>query len=342
MRLTNDNICHTNEGISSMPDKPLFTVIASVFNEQECLTAFYNEVTSAFAAIGNPFEIVFVNDGSTDGSLDILKKLVQADKQVRVIDFTRNFGHEAAMIAGIDHASGDCLICMDSDMQHPPKLIPEIKKRMDEGFEVVTMVRRKNKDANGFRKFRSRMFYRLLNRLTDVKLDENASDFFAVSKRVADVLRTSYRERTRFLRGLIQTVGFRKTSITYTAEGRFAGHSKYSFTKLLRLSLTAMSSFSKAPLKLGLVIGALFVLISFLILVYSIVMWFLKTPVSGYTTLIVFLCAFAGIQLFVIGLIGLYVGYIFDEVKNRPVYIVNEVLGEKLEPLSKKLPKDER
>lgn len=308
-----------------MDKNSVFTVVASVYNEQECVNAFYADLVSVFADMGILYEVVFVNDGSTDGSLDVLRQIVRHDANVKVIDFSRNFGHEAAMIAGIDHASGDYLICMDSDLQHSPELIPEIKAQFEADFEVVTMVRRENRSTNFFQKFRSKLFYRIVNRLSNVKLDENASDFFAISKKVAQVLRTDYRERTRFLRGLIQLVGFKKTSVSYIAQGRYAGSSKYSFTKLLRLSLTAMSSFSKFPLQLGLVIGALFVLISFLMLVYSLVMWFLNTPVSGYTTLIVFLCAFAGIQLFVIGLIGLYVGYIFDEVKERPIYVVNEV-----------------
>lgn len=309
-----------------MSNKGVCSVVVSVYNEHEVLNALYNELVAVLRSLNDSYEIIFVNDGSSDNSLNVLQTIAQTDSSVKVIDLSRNFGHEAAMIAGIDNAAGDYIICMDSDLQHPPTLIPEIIDKFKSGYEVITMVRQKNKSSNLIQEFRSKMFYRIVNRLSNVKLDENASDFFAISQKVAEILRTNYRERTRFLRGIIQIVGFNKTSIEYIAQERFAGKSKYSFFKLLRLSVSAMSSFSKFPLQLGLFIGALFVLISLIMLIYSLVMWFLNTPVSGYTTLIVFLCAFAGIQLFVIGLIGIYIGNIFDEIKNRPIYLIKNVI----------------
>ncbi len=307
------------------------SIVASVFNEHEGIEAFYKELSATMETLQISYEILFVNDGSRDNSLELLKAIAENDAHVKVIDFSRNYGHEAAMIAGIDHSAGNFVICMDSDLQHPPVSISQIKEKMDEGYDVVTMVRKKREDASAFQEFRSRTFYKILNKMSDVTLDENASDFFAISKKVVAILQTDYRERTRFLRGIIQTVGFKKTSIEYVAQKRFAGKSNYSFFKLLKLSLAAISSFSKLPLQIGVVTGLFFMFASVILLIYSLIMWILNTPISGYTTLVVALCAFAGIQLFVMGIIGIYISYIFDEIKGRPIYLVNTVISKSTE-----------
>ncbi len=312
-----------------------YSIVASVYNEHEGIEAFYKELSATMETLQVSYEILFVNDGSRDNSLELLTAIAKNDSHVKVIDFSRNYGHEAAMIAGIDHSVGDFVICMDSDLQHPPASIPHIKEKMDEGYDVVTMVRKKREDASAFQEFRSRTFYKILNKMSDVTLDENASDFFGISKKVIAILKTDYRERTRFLRGIIQTIGFKKTSIEYVAQKRFAGKSNYSFFKLLKLSLTAISSFSKLPLQIGIVIGIFFMFASVILLIYSLIMWILNTPISGYTTLVVALCAFAGIQLFVIGIIGTYISYIFDEIKGRPIYLVNSVISYSTEDAEK-------
>jgi len=271
------------------------------------------------------YEIIFVNDGSTDKSLSILKDIAMSDSCVKIIDFSRNFGHEVAMMAGIDHACGEAVICMDSNMQHPPTMIPEMLQKKAEGFDVINMVRTERKDAGIVQKINSKLFYKFINSISSVKLAENASDFFLISQKVCKLLRSDFRERTRFLRGIIQLVGFKKTTIEYIAANRAAGKSKYSFFKLLKLSLTAISSFSKLPLQLGIITGLIFSAMSIILIFYSLIMWILGKTIPGYTTLIIFMSAFAGIQLFVTGLIGQYISYVFDEVKERPVYIVDEV-----------------
>ena len=301
------------------------SIVASVYNEEEGITAFYHSLSSVIKSLSISYEIIFVNDGSVDNSLLILKNIAAADPAVKIINFSKNFGHEAAMIAGIDHACGEAVICMDSDLQHPPEIIPEMLQKHAEGFEVINMIQTDRKGATFFQKLNSRLFYKFINRISSVKLAENASDFFLVSERICKVLRTNYRERTRFLRGIIQLVGFKKTTLKYVANNRVAGKSKYSFFKLLILSFTAISSFSKFPLQLGIITGLIFGFISIILIIYSIIMWILETPVSGYTTLVVFLSAFAGIQLFVTGLIGQYISYVFDEIKERPIYIVDEI-----------------
>lgn len=305
------------------------SVVVSVYNEAEGIANSYAEFTRVLSAMPESYELIFVNDGSVDDTLSILKPIAETDEHVRVINFSKNFGHESAMIAGIDYARGNAIICMDSDLQHPPVKIPEMVARWKEGFDVVNMVRLERKDASFLKKITSKCFYKFINRISDAKLAENASDFFLISKDVAEILKTDFRERTRFLRGLIQLVGFSRTTLEYVATERTIGKSHYSFFKLLKLSLSAISSFSKMPLQLGLFTGALFGCISLILIVYSIVMWFLNTPVSGYTTLVVFMSAFASVQMFVIGIIGQYLGYIFDEIKGRPIYIVKDILEKK-------------
>jgi len=272
-------------------------------------------------------KLFFINDGSTDNSLSILRDIVAKDRNVKVVGFSKNFGQEAAMIAGIDHACGKAVICMDSDLQHPPEIIPEMLRINAEGFDVVNMVRTVRKDAGFLQRINSKLFYKFINSISSVKLAENTPDFFLISQKVCKILRNDFRERTRFLRGIIQIVGFRKTTIEFEAPKRLAGKTKYTFYKLLKLSFTAISSFSKLPLQLGIISGLIFSILSVFLILFSFIMWALNKTVPGYTTLIIFLSAFAGIQLFVTGLIGQYIGYIFDEVKERPVYIVDEICG---------------
>ena len=305
------------------------SVVVSVYNEADGIAGSYAEFTRVLSAMDCTYELIFVNDGSTDATLSILKPIAESDTNVRVINFSKNFGHESAMIAGIDYAKGDAIICMDSDLQHPPVKIPEMVASWKEGFDVVNMVRVERKDATVWNKITSRCFYKFINRISDAKLAENASDFFLISRSVADVLKTDFRERTRFLRGLIQLVGYSRTTLEYVAQERQAGQSHYSFFKLLKLSFSAISSFSKMPLQLGLFAGIIFGCISLLLIIYSVVMWFLERPVSGYTTLVVFMSAFASIQMFVIGVIGQYLGFIFDEIKGRPIYIVKDIIEKK-------------
>lgn len=307
---------------------PLVSIIVSVYNEEAVLPLFHQELSAILDHLADTadFEILFVNDGSRDNSWQVLQQLMEQDSRVRVIHFSRNFGHEAAMLAGIDHCKGEAAICMDSDLQHPPAMLPQMLELWRQGKDVVTMTRTERADGGWYKHIGSKLFYKLINKMSDAKLQAGASDFFLISQRVIQVLRSDYRERTRFLRGIIQTVGFEKDSLTYDAPQRAAGASKYSFWRLMRLSFSAIASFSKTPLKIGIYSGLLFVLLSIILIIYSIVMWIVDTPVSGYTTLIIFLSAFAGIQLFVTGVIGYYIGFIFDEVKQRPQYIIQEIL----------------
>jgi dolichol-phosphate mannosyltransferase len=300
------------------------SIIVSVFNEEASLPMFYQELKNVLQNVDFDYEILFVNDGSTDQSLERIREIKQQDNQVHLIDFSRNFGHEAAMLAGIDCCTGDAAICMDADLQHPPRSIIEMWAKFQEGFDVINMVRMDRQDGGFFRKITSKAFYSITNKMLNSKLEPNASDFFLISKRVIHLLQNNYRERTRFIRGFIQIIGFNRTTITFHAPERVAGVSKYSFFKLLTLSFSAISTLSKVPLKLGLWSGLLSGLMSIIIAIYSLVMWFIDKPVGGYTTLVILISGMFCVNFIVLGIIGEYIGHLFDESKGRPHYIVME------------------
>lgn len=311
----------TNSKIKNMQK---LSIIVSVFNEEESLPMFYQELKKVLQNISFEYEVLFVNDGSTDQSFDKIRLIKQQDEHVRLINFSRNFGHEAAMLAGIDHCTGDAAICMDADLQHPPQFIIDMWAKFQEGFDVINMVRMDRNDGGWFRKATSKAFYSITNKMLNSKLEPNASDFFLISKRVIHLLQNNYRERTRFIRGFIQIIGFNRTTIAFSAPERVAGKSKYSFFKLLTLSFSAISTLSKVPLKLGLWSGLVSGLLSIIIAIYSLVMWFIDKPVGGYTTLVILICGMFCINFVVLGIIGEYIGHLFDESKGRPHYIVME------------------
>nr|WP_314505611.1 glycosyltransferase family 2 protein [uncultured Lachnoanaerobaculum sp.] len=303
------------------------SIIVSVYNEEEVLFEFYRETIKVLLLIDNPYEIIFVNDGSMDGSRSILFKIAKDDENVKVVHFSRNFGHEAAMVAGIDHAEGDYLVCMDADLQHPPTLLPEIIRKFEAGFDIINMVRTVNKSAGIIKNITSSAFYKIINRLSDMKLVSNASDFFGISKRVADVLRNSYREKTRFLRGYVQNVGFNTTNIDYEAGKRFAGESKYSIKKLFRFSINTIMTFSNLPLKLGMYAGGMAAFLAIIMMIYTVISFLRVGTPSGYATIICLICFMFSVLFFIVGIIGEYLGIILAEIKDRPIYIVEEKIN---------------
>ena len=269
-------------------------------------------------------ELLFVDDGSSDRSPLILDKLAaEYPDLVRVIHFSKNFGHEAAMTAGLDHAKGDFLIFMDADLQHPPKLIPEMLQKWEEGFSVVSMVRTKNSSAGLIKNISSSAFYFVLNRLSPLHFEANASDFFGISKEVQEVLIKYYREKVRYLRGYVQSVGFSKTKILYEAGERQGGASHYSIRKLLVFSKNILLSFSNLPLRLGIFASVCSAVLGLLLLFYTLVTR--KGAPSGYATIVVLLCFMFAVLFLVVGIIGEYIALLFEEIKDRPIYIVSEI-----------------
>lgn len=299
------------------------SIIVSVYNEEAVLDMFFDAFQTYLPQIPWTTELIFVNDGSTDKSREILDRLAAAYSYIKVIHFSRNFGHEAAMIAGIDHAAGDGIICMDADLQHPLECIARIIEKFEEGYEVISMVRTANKSAGIIKNLTSGVFYKLINALSEqAKFEENASDFFAISSRVAKILKENYREKSRFLRGYVQSVGFKKTTLEYVAAQRAGGASHYSLRKLLRFSISTIVTFSDLPLKLGIYAGLFCSLLGIITLIYTF-FTFRDAP-SGYATIVTLICFLFAALFIVIGIIGEYIAILFAEMKDRPIYLVDE------------------
>ena len=303
------------------------SIIVSVYNEEAALQEFYRVSKPIFESLPWDYELLFVNDGSTDRSLMALREFAEMDSRVKLINFSRNFGHEAAMLAGLDHADGDALVCMDADLQHPPECVAEIIEKFEEGYEVINMVRTGNKSAGLIKNITSGAFYKLLNTISDVKLLANASDFFAMTDQAAQVLRENYREKVRFLRGYVQNIGFNKTDIEYEAGIRVAGESKYSIRKLFKFSINTILCFSDLPLKLGIYSGMMVGFLGLIVMINTVYDWARYGTPSGYATIVVLLCFMFAMLFVVVGIIGEYIAILFMELKDRPIYIVKDTVN---------------
>lgn len=302
------------------------SLVVSVYNEEQSLPSFWEKTLQILETLDCSCEIVFVNDGSNDGTLEILQRYLVATPNVRIVNLSRNFGHEAAMLAGIDHSRGQVVICLDADCQHPPSLIPQMLESHQAGNLIVHMVREESLEPRGKRDFKAKVFYKLLNLISPEGFILNASDFFLIDRTVCDLLQNEFRERARFLRGIIQIVGFPKTTLAFKSPPRAAGESKYSFFRLLNLSITALTTFSRLPLRIGLLLGVICGFLSAVVGIYSIIMKMLGGVITGYTTIVVLVSLLFSVQLIVLGIIGEYIGYIFEEVKRRPIYILESLI----------------
>jgi glycosyltransferase involved in cell wall biosynthesis len=314
--------------IYDMLEKKKISLVVSVYNEEAMIDTFYQETIKVVDGLISEyvFKLIFVNDGSSDNSLAKLTALTKKDGRVKVINFSRNFGHEAAMLAGIDHSDGEAVICMDADLQHPPTMMPQMLSKFADGAQVVNMVRKSRQDKGIFRRLFNYIFYKTLNKLSDQKIEPNATDFFLISKQIVDNLKVNYRNNIRFVRGVIQNIGFKQEFIPFHAPERTAGESKYSFGKLVKLAFTAFTTHTLAPLKAGIFLGLLFSLHSLILFGYSVFMWFYDRPIGGYTTLITFISFAFAILFILIGIIGDYLGKVFLEAKKLPPYIVDNII----------------
>lgn len=309
----------------SSPDSPLCSIVIPLFNEERHLPGLHEAIRLVCVAEDLDYEIVFVDDGSTDGSVSVIDELHMRDRRVRLVALSRNYGHEAAMLAGIDHSEGDAVICMDGDMQHPPDLIPKMLAAWRAGSDVVLCVRTDNEESRLLHKWCSSLFHRLMNRLSDKGFQPNTSDFFLISRRVATILRTDFRERARFVRALLQSIGFRRSCIPFVAPPRPFGQSRYSFSALFDLSLNALFSFSNLPMRLGILAGICSGGFSLTVLAYSIVMKLLGKAPPGYSTIVVLITLLFAVQFFITGIIGEYIGILMVESKRRPIYLVDQI-----------------
>jgi glycosyltransferase involved in cell wall biosynthesis len=301
-----------------------YSIIAPIFNELDNLPELYARVRDTISATGETWELILVDDGSTDGSTERIRELAAKDKHIRPIIFARNFGHQIAITAGWDYARGDAVIIIDADLQDPPETIPEMIAKWKEGFEVVYAVRAEREGETWFKKVTAAAFYRIIYRITDVKIPVDTGDFRLMDRKVVDVL-NQMPERHRFPRGMSAWVGFRQVGVPYKRAPRHAGVTKYPFKKMLRLALNAITGFSYFPLQLATYIG--FVAAALSILAIPVVIFMRLAGHSaflGQATTLIAVLFLGGVQLISLGVLGEYIGRIYDEAKGRPLYIVRE------------------
>jgi dolichol-phosphate mannosyltransferase len=303
------------------------TVVAPVFNEEQVIAHFHKRTSGVLHTLEDvDATILYVVDRCTDNTLTVLRGLVSNDSKTRVIALSSRFGQQLSLLAGIENSlDADAIIMMDSDLQHPPELIPELITNFRRGFDVVYTVRLDTESIGVLRKIAGNCFYRVLSKLSNTPINSNAADFRLISQRVAKILTNDFRERNVFLRGLFSWIGFKQTSVEYVAGKRHAGQSKYSLSRMLQLATTGILSFSTKPLQMGIFVGVGFAALAFVLIVAAIIKYFVVQSLpSGWTTMVVLLLLFSGIQLIVLGIVGAYIGGIYEEVKGRPRYIIEE------------------
>ena len=311
--------------MSENQNKELLTIISPAYNEAENLDELYSRILNATENLNLEIEIIYVNDGSNDNTIEVINRQSKNDGRITVIDLSRNFGKEIALTAGLDHASGDAVIVIDSDLQDPPEVIPQLVEKWRDGNDVVNAKRIKRKGEGLLKKITSYTYYRLLFHLSDIKIPMDTGDFRLLNRNALNAV-LKLREKHRYMKGLFAWVGFKQQEIQYEREARYKGKTKWSFFALFNLAFDGLTSFSILPLRLASTVGFLSALFGFFYGVTIIIKKiFFHEPVVGFTSLVVLVTFFGGIQLLSIGIIGEYIGRIFNETKNRPLYIVKNI-----------------
>lgn len=304
-----------------------YSVIIPMYNEEAVIQETYRQLKKVMNSAGDPYELIFINDGSKDRSVETIKDYCGWDHTVKLIDFSRNFGHQIAISAGMDYASGEAVIIIDADLQDPPSLILDMITKWKEGYEVVYAKRVKRNGETLFKKWSAAMFYRILRASTDISIPVDTGDFRLMDRKVCDEMKL-LSENNRFVRGLVSWVGFRQTAIEYERDERLAGETKYPLKKMIKLCLDGITSFSYKPLKLAGYLGAFLSSLGFLYMIYVIYLaLFTDSVIKGWSSLISIMLLFNGFVLIILGILGEYVGRIYDETKGRPLYIVRELQG---------------
>jgi glycosyltransferase involved in cell wall biosynthesis len=300
-------------------------IVVPVYDEEENILKLIGQVQDVFETLPYSYSFIIVDDGSTDNTLDLLRGAAAADKRVRYISLSKNFGHQNALKAGFDHARGDCVISMDGDLQHPPELIPTLLKYWEDGYDVVYTLRKDDDSNTGYLKRKtSNLFYRVMNRLAGLEMEKGSADFRLLSKKVLYILQ-GIDEHELFFRGLVKWVGFKQIGVEYKARARAKGQSKYSFKKMVQFAVQGITSFSTKPLYIAAYLGFIFSLLALLYIPYAVTSYLLGHVVSGWASIIVTIAFFGGLQLSILGIIGLYIGKIFMQGKRRPFYIIKEL-----------------
>ena len=307
-----------------MSKTPVFSIIAPVFNESKSLLEFITRVSAVMKKLGEPWELVLVDDGSKDRSPELILDRAAKDKHIRPVLFARNFGHQIAVTAGMDYAQGQAVILIDSDLQDPPEVIPELIANWRDGYEVVYAVRRKRKGESFFKRFTASLFYRLINRITEVDIPLDTGDFRLMDRRVVDVL-NQMREHHRFLRGMSAWVGFRQVGVPYDRAARYAGETHYTLGRMVRLALTAITGFSFFPLQLATYLGFISAGVAIIAIPVVIALRLLGSAAFfGQASTLIAVLFFGGAQLISLGILGEYIGRLYDEARGRPLYIVRQ------------------
>ncbi|MFC4184378.1 glycosyltransferase family 2 protein [Saccharococcus thermophilus] len=304
-----------------------YSVVIPVYNEALVIRETYRRLKRVMEQTDGPYELLFVNDGSEDETIEILKELAVKDETVKYVDFSRNFGHQIAITAGMDYASGKAIVIIDADLQDPPELILDMIDKWKEGYDVVYAKRVKRKGETMFKKVTAYLFYRVLRAATEIDIPVDTGDFRLIDRKVRDQL-VYMRERSRFVRGLVSWVGFKQTAVEYEREKRFAGETKYPLKKMIRFSLDGITSFSYKPLKLASLLGFFLSASSVLGIIITLYLkLFTHSTVAGWASLFMVTLLCNGIMFMMLGVMGEYIGRIYDEVKQRPLYIVKETWG---------------
>ncbi|HEV2122687.1 MAG TPA: glycosyltransferase family 2 protein [Chloroflexota bacterium] len=308
-------------------ERPVISVVAPVFNEEEILPAFCARMSAVLEGLGDPWEIILVNDGSRDRSLAVMRREHARDSRIKVVSFSRNFGGQLAITAGLDYARGDAVVVIDADLQDPPEVVVELVKRWREGYEVVYAQREHREGETFFKKITAAIYYRVIRSIANVDIPLDTGEFRLLDRKAADALR-SVREQHRYIRGLAAWIGFRTIAVPYQRAARVAGETKYPLRKMIRLAVDGITNFSYLPLQLATYAGFFVAGVSLLgILIAIVVRLIMGHELTGQATTLVSVLFLGGIQLIFLGIIGEYLGRIYDEVKNRPLYIVDEALG---------------
>lgn len=313
----------------ALENPPMIDLVIPVYNEEEAIAAFHRRLRAVIDPLPYSFTVLYVNDGSKDATADRLAEIAADDRRVTVIELSRNFGHQAALTAGLDHSRGDYVISLDGDGEHPPEMIPQMMQLALNGYEVVLTQRVESQQAGWFKRWTSDAFYRWLNRLSNTRILPGSGDFRLLSRKAAHAL-SQMREYQRFLRGMVAWMGFQTVILPYTPAQRIAGHSKYSLRKMLKLAADALFSFSLAPLFIGISLGGVFLLLALIEVIYVLSFWVTNrqdTLAPGWSSLMFVLLVVGGVLMIILGIIGVYVGFIFQEVKRRPIYFVRRILN---------------
>jgi dolichol-phosphate mannosyltransferase len=318
---------------------PTFTIIAPIYNELENIPELYHRMREVMSSTGETWELILVDDGCRDGSTDVIRKLAETDDHVRPVIFARNFGHQIAVTAGLDYSRGGAVIIIDADLQDPPEVILDLIAKWREGYEVVYAVRKEREGETWFKKTTAALFYRIILKITDVKIPLDTGDFRLLDRKVVNIM-CKMRERHRFLRGMASWVGFKQIGVEYKRAARFAGVTKYPFKKMLKLALNATTSFSYVPLQIATYFGFIAATLSIISIPIVIILRLVgTTQLTGQATTLIMVLFLGGVQLISLGIIGEYIGRIYDEVKGRPIYVVAQGPSETLDPTNLSLNK---